>query len=255
MTPRDDRISEASAGLEQVVRLLVSQQGECEIRERIFEWALKLQRLAQAIARAAEEHGARCYAAYLTEENMPPAEAEALGWLIPRLGAQFQERRLAQRSAAQLLNGVVTAKTTLVISRRARVLRAHCEHCSKIGQALFGLGLTDSWNDLRALLTAASERDANACLRLQKVAAGVYKTLPKSRGQNLTLESATHAVFLALLREEGKRWTYTWNHVEEYFSDARTAVTSKVFGRYNSSGQPAFKPRSAHNLVRAGAVR
>jgi hypothetical protein len=252
--PHDN--SEAQACLDGVVSVLRKwQQHALAICERILGAAIKLQRLAQAIAGAQEEHAARCYTAHFKDEKLPVAEAEALGWLVPRLGAQFQQRRWVERSAAQLLSPLERAKTTLVISRQARLLREHCEQGSEIGEALYGAGLTESREGLRSLLKAASERGADACGRLQSVASRAYRTLPKSRGRKLTLENATHAVFLAILKEEGKCWTYSWSEVEGCFSDARTAVTSKALNLYSPVGHPTINSRSAHKLVRAGAVR
>jgi hypothetical protein len=203
--------------------------------ECILQWALKLQPLAAGFARAKEEHRARCYAAHFKKEDLAPAEAEILGVLVPRLGVQFQKRRSLIRSAGQLLRPLACARTTLVISRQAQLLSELCERGGEIGEALYGAGLTQSREELRSLLKAASERDANACYRLQQAGAKGYRRLPKSRGRQLTLESATHAVFLAILKEEGKRWGYTDHQYRVCFSDARTAATSEAFKLYRSS--------------------
>jgi len=223
------------------------------ICELIEEVALKL---AEGIARAQDLREVRCYTEAFKSQNLPAIEAEALGVMVPWLGAQFRDRRSAEREAVSVLIKVVAAKTALVISRQAQRLKEENEG-GKNTEALFRTGLWRTREDLRILLNAASERDPQACARLQQAARKIIsdELLPDPRGQKLSLETATHAVYLGILKEEGKRWGYTDDQSKECFADPRTAVTSEAFKLYKISGNPAFNPKSAYKLVRAGAVR
>jgi hypothetical protein len=226
------------------------------ICEWIEEVALKLQPIAEAIARAQDLREVRCYTEAFKSQNLRAIEAQALGAMVPLLGAQFRDRRSAEREAVSVLIKVVAAKTPLVISRQAQRLKRENQG-GKNTEALFRTGLWRTREDLRISLNAASERDPQACARLQQAARKIIadELLPNPRGQKLSLETATHAVYLGILKEEGERWGYTDDVFKGYFADPRTAATCEAFKLYKISGKPAFNPKSAYNLVRAGAVR
>ena len=221
----------------------------------VLDLVAKLQPLAEAIAEAQEEHGARCYAAYFEKQHLPAAEASVLGVFVLKLGNEFRERRLAERSAASLIKRLAQAETSLKISRCAQKIRIECERKSKMADALAQACWKAGVNDVSSLLTAAANRDEMACSRLRESVGKISRELVDPRGRDLILETATHAVFLAFLRDMAKDWKYTYDAIEGFCSDARTAVTYTALALDRSTRKRAFNPQPAYQLVCTGQLR
>jgi hypothetical protein len=126
------------------------------------------------------------------------------------------------------------------ISRKVKILLAAWHETSVIETVFSNAGL-DEFEFVR-LLQAAAEGDWSAYDRLREIAAGLGAHLKIRRGPKLTAPSAAHEFFLREMVQPRKA-TWTWNPVEERFTDDLTKATSHEFG------DPSFDPRPACRRV------
>jgi hypothetical protein len=227
-----------------------------------LEWLLKqacecldgivicLRPVAEALSRLEGSDPVPGYEAYL-KKYMSQFEARIAARFVLGLGVEFRARRLAERSTASIVNTIARCGTSLKISRRARKLRGKCEQDQGINDALARAFRAAGLPDPSSLLEEAASGDEVACAALRQACSRVHPLLFQPRGRPLDLATATHAVFLYLLREMDLKWTYTWHTGKERFTDLRTVATCEAWGRFNRACEPLFNPRPAWRLVNA----
>jgi hypothetical protein len=263
--PRD--IAAAGNRLD-VRRWLRTPEGQAQLKEllapvlpRILPWVeLLVERIAeislQIRQRAAQYSGPPTpgHETFLVEQGYEVAWAKVMATALTKLGDSFAEEwngvRKPLGTAVRRISQAAD-KSPLVMSRRARELKALLQHGAShamVGTALAKVGVTLNLEDLRGLVDRAGNRDKKACAELAALSQAMLAHLPDPRGRPMSGETAIHVLLLEDLKERGKPYGYTWSPEKEDFVDGATRATRI------SCGSPNFDPRPAHRLLRSGAI-
>ena len=105
-----------------------------------------------------------------------------------------------------------------------------------------GLSATEFIGLLKAFVEG---RDVD-CRRITEISARLAPHLSLRRGPKISAASAAHEFFLAVIERNYGPHAYTWNALEDDFTDPVTKATRMEFD------EPGFDPRPTHRRRKAG---
>jgi hypothetical protein len=130
------------------------------------------------------------------------------------------------------------------IFRRAQLLLEAWDNTSIIKEVFDEIGL--SATEFIELLKALVEGRVVDGRRITEIAAHLAPHLSLGRGPKISAASAAHEFFLATIEHTTGAHAYTWNALEDNFTDPVTEATRIEFD------EPVFDPRPAHRRRKAG---
>jgi hypothetical protein len=180
----------------------------------------------------------------LVKGGVHPLFARPMAYLLARRGyrsANNSARYPAVVHAIQFL--AKPDRRRQAICRKAAVLLAAWRETSVIERIFDDAGLRDS--EFVKLLELTVEGNEAVHRRLCAIAATIAPRLSVPRGRKISAASAAHEFLVKELGPLTKSQGYTWNPLEEDFTDPLTKATRIEFG------DPDFDPRPALRRARA----
>lgn len=196
--------------------------------------------VAEAFKRIAESAPSSGYEPWLVEHGYDPVLARGMAHLIAHQG-----NRCARDSAR--LSLVVHAVRFLAEprrnkparNRRVTLLLAAWQETSVI-ETIFEKAGLDDFEFIRSLESAANGNE-DAYRHVTKIAAELAPHLSMSRGPKISAASVAHESFLEEAVNRIRPRRYTYNIVEEDFTDPVTAATRREFNDNDFDPQSAVR--------------
>jgi hypothetical protein len=186
----------------------------------------------------------KAYEAYFIETGYTPFEARLLAFLLIKQGETLRQEGLAEPKLSSAVSSVVKAEgaTTLVISRRAKVLRQALNKPvvgKPMGTACSLAGVGESFAWFRELVERAASGDDGACRELVRISKALTAHLCDPRQKAPSIASSTHELLLELTGS-----SYTFNAHSGHMTDRATLATRVAMA------EPHFDPRPAARRIK-----
>lgn len=198
-----------------------------------------------ALKRVADSPPSEGYEPWLISRGHNPILARMMANLIVHHGkrtAEENERLPTAVDAIRFLAG--PRRTKAAIARKAAILLAAWHETSALDTVFKGTCL-DVFEFIR-ILTSAADEDQRAYPRLMEVTSSLARNLAIPRGPKLSAASAAHEFFLANIVSTDSARAYSWNNLEETFTDPVTAATRREFKAPDFDPRPAYRRLKAH---------
>lgn len=203
------------------------------------------EQVGAVVQRVAESPSSPGYEPWLIEHGSNPIVARGMAHLMVRRGNRIAKEGVSLPAAVDAIRFLASpGRQRRAISRKADVLLAAWEETSVMDTIFEGTGL-DVFEFVRVLKSVA-KGDELAYPRLKEFAASLAPHLAISRGPKVSAESAAHEFFLEdVVPRMDRPRAYSWNEIEERFTDSITEATCREFGL------PDFDPRPAYRRLAA----
>jgi hypothetical protein len=204
---------------------------------RAFEHLLV--QIGAALVRVAQSPPSPGYEPYFVEKGGGRLGARGLARVLVRAGhRRARDNQWRGKVVKALRDLAKPLRRKDAVMRRAKTLLRAWEE-SSILETIFDEAGHDVLEFVR-LLGAAPAGDSRAFIRLTEIAAALAPVLTVARGPKMQADSEAHAFFLEIARPFGARG-YTWNDLEDDFTDPQTQATRLEFNDKTFNPIPACR--------------
>jgi len=196
------------------------------------------ERADAALQLVAESPPSPGYEPWLIRHGYSPIIARITAALVVRRGNRIAKESARLPAAVDAIRFLATpGRNRRAIARKVKVLLAAWNETS-VMDTIFKDTDLDVFEFVRVLKTVV-KGDELACARLTELATALAPHLTIPRGPKISAESAAHEFFLEEAVIPMERRAYTWNDVDQDFTDAVTQATRLEFGDGEFDPRPA----------------
>lgn len=202
-----------------------------------------LLQIGGVLVRVAQSPPSPGYETWFVEKGGGRLGARGLAQLLVHAGKRRAHDHYWRGKAVEALRDLAQLRSWSAVRKRADTL-LDCWNESAVLETIFDDAGHDVFEFVR-LLKEAQAGNTSVFNRLAVIAAALRPFLTVARGPKPSPASEAHALFLTAGRDFGAR-AYTWNDLDERFTDSQTRATRRAFN------EPNFNPVPARRRVKRG---
>jgi hypothetical protein len=191
------------------------------------------------------------YEPLLVKHNWDPTLARMAAKLMVRSGQRVARDRQRLTPVVEAIRFLSRPKRRRrLVLTRVRLLLSAWEETSVI-ETLFAKAGIYEHEFIFVLKAMASFPNDSGTERLSQLAASIMPHLPRRTGRAITASSAAHEFLLKNLGPNISAGAYTWNAINEDFTDTSTIATRREFKEPHFDPRPAARRMKKSRLVRS----